>query len=779
MQPGSDREDSGRWALPVLLVVTSLAPAPGAALPGLAYYFRDFSLTFYPQKLFFARQLLAGRWPFWNPFVYEGSALLPFYYPLDLLHVLDPGPAFVSWLVTLHFPIAALAMYALARDLGACRLGAFLAGALYAMGGLALACLNLYIFLQALALAPLTVLLLRRAAAGRPRAVPLAALIIGVSLSTLAVEFVAQAVGLGLGLAVVALPRGRGVPRAAAAVLLGLAVAGAPVLITAGVLGESLRGSGVSALEALQRSVHPVALLQLFIADILGPPSEPLRYRWWARLLTDGAPYFTTLYLGPVALALAVPGMMRLRRPESLVLVGAALLALWYSVGWHSWLAPALVEYARFFRFPAKAMLTPHLVVSLLAGLGLSRLRAGDGWGGTRAAAILILVPCLAIAGGVVLHSKDIAAALVLDATQAEALTRLVSSSALWSACLAGVVALAGWAAAHRLVSRPAALLVALVALVDLVRAGSGVNPQAPPAFYSLLPEVRERLAALRPGRVFSFGEDGGPTMDSLLESRAPGLHRTSFHLTRQLLLPFANMLDDVEAAYGLDRGGFIPHPSLVRRTDQAPGAVAHVLPALRNAAVSRVVTLDELQHPELDLRASVPTGVPGVEIRVYELAATWPRDYVACRVVHATDPAQARDGVLQEGYDPGRDVVLQEPVPAPACQEGRVVARRVLPGDQEYVVELDGDGFLVMRDSFTPSWRATVDGRSAPVLRANGRHRAVPVASGRHQVRLSYSPPLLVPGLLSSGAGLSLCGLLLLRRRVSPESAAGACDRG
>ncbi len=761
---------SERWAVPLLLAVASLAPAPAAEMTWLAYYYRDFSLTFYPQKAFFARQLLAGHWPFWNPYVYEGSALLPFYYPVDFLHVLDPGPVFVSWLLTLHFPLAALAMYALARDFDACRQGAFLAGAVYAMGGLALASLNLYIFLQALALAPLIPLLLRRAALSRPRAVPLAAIVIAVSLSTLAVEFVVQAVGLGFALAAVARPRARDVLRTTAAVLLGAAVAGLPVLMTAGVLRESVRGAGVSAFEALQRSLHPIALLQLVVSDILGPPTEPLRYRWWARLLTDGAPYFTTLYVGPVALTLAAAGIGRLQRSERLVLLGGAFLALWYSLGWHSWLAPALVEHVRFFRFPVKAMLTPYLVLSLLAGLGASRLRSGDGWRTTRAVATFIVVLCSSLAVGLMLYANDSAAALALDATQAEALTRIVTRSAFWSAGIAGIMVLVAWAAMRRSVSRPATLFVTLVAILDLARAGSGVNPQAPSGFYSLLPEIRDRVADA-PQRVFSFGEDGSPTIKALLDSRMPGLHRTSFHLTRQLLLPFANMLDDLEAAHGMDRHGFIPQPALVHRAHETPAAIAHILPALKNAAVSRLVSLDDVQDPEVVLQARVPTGVPGVEIRVYELTHTWPRDYVACRARYANNAVQGRDGVLQEGYEPGRDVVLQEPVPQPACRQGRVVSRRVSPGDQAYSVELDGDGYLVMRDSFTPSWHATVDGRPAPVLRANGRHRGVPVPAGRHEVRLRYEPPLLVPGLLTSGAGLCACGLLLVRKRLAASA--------
>jgi uncharacterized membrane protein YfhO len=76
----------------------------------------------------------------------------------------------------------------------------------------------------------------------------------------------------------------------------------------------------------------------------------------------------------------------------------------------------------------------------------------------------------------------------------------------------------------------------------------------------------------------------------------------------------------------------------------------------------------------------------------------------------------------------------------------------------------LDGPGWLVVRGSFTPSWRATVDGAPATVLRANGRHRAVALPAGDHVVVLRYHPPGLAAGGLGSGVAALLCAWLWLR---------------
>lgn len=78
--------------------------------------------------------------------------------------------------------------------------------------------------------------------------------------------------------------------------------------------------------------------------------------------------------------------------------------------------------------------------------------------------------------------------------------------------------------------------------------------------------------------------------------------------------------------------------------------------------------------------------------------------------------------------------------------------------------------GVVVVNEAFYPGWVATVDGASAPVFRANGLVRAVPIPAGEHEVRMRFSPSdgaplrwLLLVTLLASGLALVLLG----RRRA------------
>lgn len=66
-------------------------------------------------------------------------------------------------------------------------------------------------------------------------------------------------------------------------------------------------------------------------------------------------------------------------------------------------------------------------------------------------------------------------------------------------------------------------------------------------------------------------------------------------------------------------------------------------------------------------------------------------------------------------------------------------------------------DGYLVLGESWAPGWRAWVDGRAAPILRANSVHRAVAIPPGRHQVEFRYVPADFRLGLYVSGVALAV----------------------
>ncbi|HMQ55277.1 MAG TPA: YfhO family protein, partial [Anaerolineae bacterium] len=74
----------------------------------------------------------------------------------------------------------------------------------------------------------------------------------------------------------------------------------------------------------------------------------------------------------------------------------------------------------------------------------------------------------------------------------------------------------------------------------------------------------------------------------------------------------------------------------------------------------------------------------------------------------------------------------------------------------------------LVLSEPYYPGWQATVDGQSAPILRANYLLRAIPVPAGEHRIELVFQPWSFTLGAIISLLTLIAVSvtLVLIRRR-------------
>jgi hypothetical protein len=514
----------------------------------------------------------------------------------------------------------------------------------------------------------------------------------------------------------------------------------------ASLLRETARAEGFTAAQALSYSVHPISLLQVVIPGAFGSLTTPLEQWWGGRFFTDGFPYFVSLYLGVPLIGAAAAGFatgagVRWRWP----LVGVGFLALWYSLGPWGGLSPLLapLPVMRSFRFPSKALLTPYVVVCVFAAYGIDRLRMGRGWRTVMGVSAAFALLAMGVSTAALLPRGVVADWLVVSPRGEDLFRRAIPRECGWTALFAAMGGGLAWGVTRARISaaRGAALLTSLV-VADLARAGAGVNPQVHPAFFDMLPEIKAlHLDRLHGERTFSYGVRRSPEFRSFLEAAAPGTGLWAFFVNRQTLFPFNNLLDRVETAEGLDRTSFLPNTPALGEADYDPSRVGAVLPILRNAAVSRIVSVDPLVDPDLQLLAEVPAGPTGLLIRVYGVRRPWPRAYLACRVVSGRGRREALRLPLSGRFDPAHDVAL-ESRDSVDCHQGSVEPVSAGTSRSVYRVVADGTGFLVVRDSFARGWAAWVDGRPALVVRANGRHRAVRVGPGRHEVAFLYQPP-------------------------------------
>lgn len=744
MTPPAARGAQSAWPYALVAAVAALAFARGP-FSGNPLYFRDLSLYFFPLRRFVLAGLAKGDLRFWNPYVHEGEplALPPISYPFDLLQLLRPDEVGISFLLALHIPLAALWMMALARNgLGLSVTGAVAAGLSYALGGFALSTVNLYLYVQALAWAPAAVLGLLCAARGGARAVAIGAVATGILLSTTAAEMVAQAIVIGIVLAVPS-PRA-GVGRMAAVLALGAALAAPTALVMARVAASSARASGFDPEVVLAHSLHPLTLVQVVVAGFYGDTAQ-LTERWWGgNFFPRGFPYFLSLYLGLALLVTAAIGVAQGRGPRRR-LAWIAAVALVLALG--RWgVGPILVEtfdVARRFRYPTKLLFAVHFALALLTGMGIDALARGarNTWRALAVAALAAgifaasapLWPGVApgratwfAAGFFPPEYPGPARLVLLDSMLGDA----AAGGAV--ALAAGVVALLAWRG--RLAPSLAATAIVALIAADLLRAGAGLNPATTSAFFTPSPEIARHHPAWRAaGRIFTCDPAA-----SRAYAVGRGVRRDheqwTFAALRDTSAPWFNVGAALPSALSPDLTMLVPPERLIDPADAGCASVDRLIAPLRLAGVAHVISLDPLDHPDLVARAveRPPTLAP-LTVFAYALA---------------------------------------DPLPMVGIDGGSAAIRRHDPGAIDVQVTATAPGMMVVREAFSDGWRATVDGGAAGIDRFGNRHMSVLVPAGKHVVRLEYRPPGFRAGLLiAMAAALVSLGLALAPVRRAPPA--------
>jgi hypothetical protein len=129
---------------------------------------------------------------------------------------------------------------------------------------------------------------------------------------------------------------------------------------------------------------------------------------------------------------------------------------------------------------------------------------------------------------------------------------------------------------------------------------------------------------------------------------------------------------------------------------------------------------------------------------------------------------------VREEGFRPATDIVLPDRADrtgSDAPSAARLSETSLRPARASATVDAAGAGWVVLARTYFPAWKATLDGRPARVLLANGREVAVAVPGGRHRVELWWDEGPFVRGVLFQAAG----ALLALAAIVSSRSRGNA----
>ena len=724
------------------------------------------------------RSIGNGHWPFWSHSVFAGQNLVgggqpAVFYPLNAIFgVFGPVTAFRWWLFV-HLWIAAAGAFTWSWWRWRSVAGATLSGFAYALNGFMILHLVHMPFVAGVAWLPWTFLglelLLEGWSAGR---LVLFSGALGMIAMTGHPQMLWMTLVALLLLALVDLVRsGRGLApwlRIGSGVAIGLCLA-APQLIPQFLFSRTSVRPDLSIKNDFTYSDSPRHLLTLLVPHVMGGGAGvPGMSAPWK----GGKNYHELAnYLGISVAFVAVFGVVRRIRERRVVgLLVIIAFAVLTALAGHTIMGTIVyhvVPFAKDFRAWARYLLLANLAVASLAGLGVRELLSARevpldrlAISASVAAALILLVPVVTTFNGQLPTGGAGFTAVVIPV--------------LFMYGAFGAIAMISWRPTWGL----AALL--LVCAVDLGTfalsspwRAEGAPAPSLDAFYGSGPPV------------FGWPAD------------APG--GTDRWVTGTLDFRNISVVKDMQGINGYDPlvqadfaklTGLVSAGRLGNDVFYAPGWLSDVLRVTTLVADRAIIPTDPAWHDDGPVVGAVAGPVVGAAVGAvvgavvgtqYERWTRTPRVADAYLVgnVRFTDFGSI-DGILRS---PATDLTTTVYV-----ENGRVGGARQLFVDRHspdaagtvsgsmssagvgrYTIDATHPAVLVLSYAWLDGWSATVDGKAAPVTRADGVVLGITVPAGHHTVDLAFFPPGLTLGLILSALAVTamLIALVWQRRRT------------
>jgi hypothetical protein len=141
---------------------------------------------------------------------------------------------------------------------------------------------------------------------------------------------------------------------------------------------------------------------------------------------------------------------------------------------------------------------------------------------------------------------------------------------------------------------------------------------------------------------------------------------------------------------------------------------------------------------PRADLR-QVFEGSSG--LKVFENPQAFPRAWSVHQALEVADAQQARAMLADPAFDALHTVFLEHPPKLASCGSDDISMPHHEPNLVVIHAAMTCRGMVILTDTWFPGWRATVDGKSAPIEKAYGAFRGVVVEGGDHTIEMRYRP--------------------------------------
>ncbi|MEK9176173.1 MAG: YfhO family protein [Patescibacteria group bacterium] len=130
-------------------------------------------------------------------------------------------------------------------------------------------------------------------------------------------------------------------------------------------------------------------------------------------------------------------------------------------------------------------------------------------------------------------------------------------------------------------------------------------------------------------------------------------------------------------------------------------------------------------------------------EIKVYENKDVLPKAFFVNSIKVTLDKQDTIDEMFDSKFNPKFNAVVEENIKRTVFTAERADAKVTKYQDNEVVIETNNpeDGFLVLTDSFYPTWHARIDGeQEIKVYRTDYNFRGIFVPKGKHVIRFYSS---------------------------------------
>jgi len=420
-------------------------------------------------------------------------------------------------------------------------------------------------------------------------------------------------------------------------------------------------------------------------------------------------------YFGMATLVLASYSLLLWRAPRKYFFVALGIVSIVYSFGGNTLISTYLagLPLVRDFRGPFRAAILFNLSVFILAGGALvSSLETGGVKMRKRQTYIFTIIG-VALAGGfgcVVFFSRDYAGFSIAGAA---------GSAILMVLSILAVLALV---LSDRLKNPAAIALIALLAVDLACRYGNIYAPTS-------VSEVFEK----------------DMSVCFLEENQNDDFSRIIVHNTAH---------SNYFGLFGFESAnGHHPFPT---------ARYAMFLPLLNSP---RVASLAGVRHKvsygfDKDGRPFNPPTKGAQEVSIEALAPTpLPRAFLL-HDYQVLPPEEVPDAMRHWRFDPRQKVIIEESlagiepvVGLPASGSATIVSRKA--NEVSIMTESEREAILVLTESYYPGWQAEVDGKRAPMLKADYVFRAVSLSPGIHTVIFRFRPATFLIGSALSCVGI------------------------